>query len=178
MDSQADEIIVEGDDELLELADSWVAGASRSAIREAANEGVVQAATYPVGISSLTGLLGFRASLLGMLVPVLLVLGFCGYSSINTRHAAPHPSPTTLPTPHEQRMPNFPDKRLDRASDVSGTLAPYIWPAIIVLALVLMYLLARQAIAAGSNVSLEWKVTEKVHGKLKITRTAERGRRT
>ena len=48
------------------------------------------------------------------------------------------------------------------------------WPLVVLIALVLMFLLARRAIDGGANVTWEWRITEKVQGKLKITRVAPR----
>ncbi len=46
------------------------------------------------------------------------------------------------------------------------------WAAMTAAAIVALYLIARQAISSGSNVEIHWKVTEKVTGRLVITKQA------
>jgi len=42
-----------------------------------------------------------------------------------------------------------------------------------IVAIVALFLIARQAISSGSNVTIVWKVTEKVQGRLVITKVKE-----
>ena len=44
------------------------------------------------------------------------------------------------------------------------------WPVVAIVAIVALYLVARQAISAGSNLEVHWKVTEKVTGRLVISK--------
>ncbi len=48
------------------------------------------------------------------------------------------------------------------------------WPAVTVALIVALYLIARQAIASGRDVQIAWQITEKVGGRVVITRV--RGR--
>jgi hypothetical protein len=48
--------------------------------------------------------------------------------------------------------------------------APILWPAVAIVAIVALFLIARQAIAGGRNVEISWKVTEKVSGRVVITK--------
>jgi hypothetical protein len=41
-------------------------------------------------------------------------------------------------------------------------------------AIIVVFLIARQAVAGGQNVEISWKVTEKVSGRVVITRVRER----
>jgi hypothetical protein len=44
------------------------------------------------------------------------------------------------------------------------------WPAVAIVAILALFLIARQAIAGGRNVDISWKVTEKVSGRVVITK--------
>jgi hypothetical protein len=48
------------------------------------------------------------------------------------------------------------------------------WLAVAIVAIVAVTLIARQAIAGGSNVEISWKVTEKVTGRVVITKVQTR----
>jgi hypothetical protein len=47
------------------------------------------------------------------------------------------------------------------------------WPAVAIIAIMALALIARQAIATGRNVEFSWKVTEKVSGRLVITKVKD-----
>jgi hypothetical protein len=49
-----------------------------------------------------------------------------------------------------------------------------LWPLAAIVAIVALFLIARQAISSGSNVTITWKVTEKVTGRVVITKVKER----
>jgi hypothetical protein len=66
----------------------------------------------------------------------------------------------------------------------SGTGSPtlmqiLIWPTVVVIAIITLFLLAWRAIATGRNVEASWKVTETITGRVVISkvqiRTAKRG---
>ena len=44
------------------------------------------------------------------------------------------------------------------------------WPAVAIVAIIALFLIARQAIAGDRNVEIAWKVTEKVTGRVVITK--------
>jgi hypothetical protein len=48
-----------------------------------------------------------------------------------------------------------------------------LWPLVAVVAIVALFFIARQAISSGSNVTIVWKVTEKVQGRVVITKVRE-----
>lgn len=52
-----------------------------------------------------------------------------------------------------------------------------VWPTVALLALCMMFLLARQALAYGANVRFEWKVSEKIGGTLELTKVRAPRRR-
>jgi cold shock protein len=49
-----------------------------------------------------------------------------------------------------------------------------LWPLVAIVAIVALFLIARQAISSGSNVTITWKVTEKVTGRVVITKVRDR----
>jgi hypothetical protein len=157
----ADQITVEGDDELLTYAVNKAAGDSENRITldleadgppaaEQEVERVVIAARarpvppLPKRRSPLPYLFG--------VVAALLVIGVAAVVSVR-----PHPEYLGEPPP----------------TDFSGLA----WPAVAIVAIVALFLIARQAISSGSNVTIQWKVTEKVSGKVVITKVRERAPR-
>jgi hypothetical protein len=52
-----------------------------------------------------------------------------------------------------------------------------LWPVATIIAIVALFLIARQAISSGSNVMIVWKVTERVQGRVVITKVRERAPR-
>ncbi len=44
------------------------------------------------------------------------------------------------------------------------------WPAVSIVAIIALFFIARQAITGGRNVEISWKVTEKVTGRVVITK--------
>ena len=51
------------------------------------------------------------------------------------------------------------------------------WPAVTIAAITALFLVARQAIAGGRNVEISWKVTEKVSGRVVITKVRTRAQK-
>jgi hypothetical protein len=52
-----------------------------------------------------------------------------------------------------------------------------LWPLVTVVAIVALFFIARQAISSGSNVTIVWKVTEKMQGRVVITKVREQASR-
>jgi len=61
-----------------------------------------------------------------------------------------------------------------KPNDVYSGLHALAWPAVSIVAIVALFLIARQAIAGGRNVEISWKVTEKVSGRVVITKVRTR----
>jgi len=83
--------------------------------------------------------------------------------------------PASLPPPQAFQgvapVPLAPD-------GAGGTNLPVLaWAGVAVVAIVALYLIARQAIAGGQNVEISWKVTSKVEGKVIISRMQSRKQR-
>jgi hypothetical protein len=82
------------------------------------------------------------------------------------------PGALPVPTKSTSEAANLPP--LTPQSDLGVNLAPLMWPLVAVVAIVALYLIARQAISSGSNVTITWKVTDKVAGRVVITKVRER----
>ena len=86
-------------------------------------------------------------------------------AAVEARHPAEaeRPEPPVAPKPAPAQPPVT-------ASTTLPDLAALAWPAVAVIAILALYLIARQAIAANRNVEITWKVTEKVAGRLVISK--------
>jgi hypothetical protein len=49
-----------------------------------------------------------------------------------------------------------------------------VWPTVVTVAIIALFLIAWKAIASGQNVEIGWKVTEKVTGRVVITKVKRR----
>jgi len=49
-----------------------------------------------------------------------------------------------------------------------------VWPAVTVISILALFLIAWKAIGGGRNVEITWKVTEKVQGKVVISKVQAR----
>jgi hypothetical protein len=76
-------------------------------------------------------------------------------------------SPNPLPPP----SPTSPGP-----NSVPQILQSLAWPAVAIAAILALFLIARQAIAGGRNVEISWKVTEKVSGRVVITKVRSRAK--
>jgi hypothetical protein len=74
------------------------------------------------------------------------------------------PGYTSAPNPGRSNLP----------PGISGVLQTLVWPLVAIVAIVALFLVARQAIAGGRNVEISWKVTEKVSGRVVITKVRKR----
>jgi len=80
--------------------------------------------------------------------------------------------PTPLPGP-----PEPPPAPVHTTTDFWAILPSLLWPLVAIAAILALFLIARQAISSGSNVTTVWKVTEKVSGRVVITKVRERAPR-
>jgi hypothetical protein len=62
------------------------------------------------------------------------------------------------------------------SSSAPQVLQSLAWPAVVIVAIIALFLIARQAIAGGRNVEISWKVTEKVKGRVVITKVRSRAK--
>jgi hypothetical protein len=75
------------------------------------------------------------------------------------------PAPSPVPA-IPQSLPN--------SGDTFRVLQSLAWPAVAIVAIAALFFIARQAIAGGRNVEITWKVTEKVAGRVVITKVRTR----
>lgn len=85
------------------------------------------------------------------------------------------------PPPISSRASNSRAATIEPAATKQGTpgesatgAQSFAWPAVAVVAIAALYLIARQSILSGNNVEISWKVTEKVAGKVVITKVKSR----
>ncbi|HVY15644.1 MAG TPA: hypothetical protein VHB27_10460 [Rhodopila sp.] len=86
------------------------------------------------------------------------------------------PEQSGIPLPAPQPVPAAPAREKPRPTEPSLSLLSLAWPVVAIIAIVALFLIARQAIAGGRNVEIAWKVTEKVSGRLVITKVQTRTR--
>ena len=100
-------------------------------------------------------------------------------SAISTPGSTPGPqSPAVTGTQGDitiSRPPN-PPSTLPNSSSTPQVLQSLAWPAVAIVAIVALFFIARQAIAGGRNVEISWKVTEKVTGRVVITKVRSRAK--
>jgi hypothetical protein len=99
-------------------------------------------------------------ALAGLLVLGLGLLGRKLYRATG-RGAAPGPNP------------DLPPGLGINNSDFWANLPSLLWPVVAIVAIVALFLIARQAISTDRNVTICWKVTEKVTGRVVITKVKE-----
>jgi hypothetical protein len=59
-------------------------------------------------------------------------------------------------------------------SNIDAVLQALAWPAVSIIAILALFFIARQAITSGRNVEISWKVTEKITGRVVITKVRTR----
>ncbi len=94
-------------------------------------------------------------------------------SDVMGRIAEPKPGIHVPSRPQPQEQPEHRAGAPSNAASIAQALA---WPAVAIIAIIALFLVARQAIAGGRNVEITWKVTEKVTGRVVITRVTNRAR--
>jgi hypothetical protein len=197
----ADKVVVEGNDRLLSYA---VAMASRDAqnridVKTATATELPVEVTVSVIPHQLRNL-KFILALLG-LIGLIAVGGFfwswLGHRAFTTQVSdiqAPEPAPATVNRPESQaEKPSNPlpppgsikEVKVPPPSPVIVTepaghqnvpelLRTLAWPVVTTVAILALFLIAWQAISRGSNVEISWKVTEKVTGRVVITKVRTR----
>ena len=98
-----------------------------------------------------------------------------GASSADPARLAPS-APATQPAGRPDSAPDAapaspaPPAPASAEAAAASDLPSLVWPVVAIVAIVALYLVARQAISSGSNVEIHWQVTEKVTGRLVITK--------
>ena len=216
----ADQVVVEGDDQLLSYAaakashdpelarvDIEIAGRSISLGRDAAGDIVMSGDRNPGPPGGGTGnderssplpppppfermaSAAPRKSGLGVLLGLAIALALMaaaafGYFALTAAPKAPEVQSSPSPSPAiagTQGNISIPPPSPDPAASSNGIpqiLASLAWPAVAIAAIVALFFIARQAIAGGRNVEISWKVTEKVTGRVVITKVRSRASNT
>jgi hypothetical protein len=86
----------------------------------------------------------------------------------------PPPSPPVAVPPLNSATASSDVQTSAPSTGISGNLPTLAWPVVAIIAIIALYLVARQAIAGGRNVEISWKVTEKVSGRVVITKVRKR----
>jgi hypothetical protein len=177
----ADEMIVEGDDALLSYAATKASGDSGNTVA------VETGAAVSVAVSPVQP--GRRRWLppLAAIFVLIVALAGAGYYFLVPRPEAAAPihhqhhtaAPAVGGAAGSTELPSIaPDDQPEPAgAEGPSEWAPLMWPAVSIVAILALFLIARQAIAGGRNVEISWKVSEKVSGRVVITKVRTPGRR-
>jgi hypothetical protein len=155
--ASADRLIVEGDDALLSYAATKAAGGTGNEVK------VQLAADAPAPRRGK----GLPVVIIVVLVAIVLIAAGIYFFVPFPEAAAPtvphyHHKLETLRGGHEQPI--------EVGVEGPSEWAPFLWPAVSIIAITALFFIARQAIAGGRNVEISWKVTEKVSGRVVITK--------
>ena len=160
----ADRLIVEGDDALLSYAATKAAGGTGNDVKV---ELVADAPAPRRG----------RALPIFILVLVSAVV----LIAAGIYFLVPFPEADAPAAPHYHHKLETLNGGLGPATEVGAEgpsqWAPFLWPAVSIVAILALFFIARQAIAGGRNVEISWKVSEKVSGRVVITKVRTPTRR-
>jgi hypothetical protein len=173
----ADELIVEGDDALLSYAANKASRDPRSTVAVETGAAAVLVAASPVQPKRRRWLLPLAAVFL-----LIVALAGAGYYFLVPRPeaAAPSQAETSADASGSADLSSTePDVGQPAMTGAEGPSewAPLMWPAVSIVAILALFLIARQAIAGGRNVEISWKVSEKVSGRVVITKVRTPARR-
>jgi hypothetical protein len=169
----ADELIVEGDDALLSYAANKASGDPGSTV-------AVETGAAAVSVAASQAQPWRRRWLLPLAAVLVLIVALLG---AGVYFFVPFPEAAAPPTHHHEAghpgLPSFPDLGPAQETGAEGPSewAPLMWPAVSIVAILALFLIARQAIAGGRNVEISWKVSEKVSGRVVITKVRTPARR-
>jgi len=167
----ADRLIVEGDDALLSYAATKAASGTGNAVKVEMSGDLTVAAPPPR-----------RGRVLPVVAAVLLLL--VALAGAGVYFLVPFPE-AAGPIHHEHHQSHTgtaagdipADGPLEVGAEGPSEWAPFMWPAVSIVAILALFLIARQAIAGGRNVEISWKVSEKVSGRVVITKVRTPARR-
>jgi hypothetical protein len=161
----ADQVIVEGDDRLLSYAVNKAAADPETKIKIEIGETKTQ-----------TGHTSKRTGVIRTGVILLPLFGFLGIGVLGFLGVHETITPAFDP-PGPPRGPPAPSSDSSDSSDTLTLVSMLIWPVVTIVAIITLFLIARQSIGQGRNVEITWKVTEKVQGKVVISKVQARRNR-
>ena len=177
----ADQIVVDGDDSLLSYAVSKASNDPENnqvsvdfepGPRELPRTGKADVALRVRAVGGISSPLLPLVLAVAVAVLAILVGAYYYYYYSAAIHISPQgikpPGPTTPPLVFAPTTPP--------PSDFWSNLPSLMWPLAAIVAIVALFLIARQAVSSGSNVKITWQVTSKVGGCVVITKV--RGRAT
>jgi hypothetical protein len=174
--ASADRLIVEGDDALLSYAATKAAGDGDSEVEVALSHDIMAVAAP-----------SRRGRALSIAAAVMLLVGLLGAGAY---FFVPFPEAAAPQVHHHYHSADIGAGRAPASeghvpaegpvavgAEGPSEWAPFLWPAVSVVAILALFLTARQAIAGGRNVEISWRVTEKVSGRMVITKVRTPARR-
>jgi hypothetical protein len=103
---------------------------------------------------------------------LFLVIGAAAWFWFGTNTVLPSPpAEPSAPAPSQPSQPPTP------SSDFWANLPSLVWPLVAIVAIIALFLIARQAISSGHNVEFTLTVTEKVKGRVVLTKVPKRAPR-
>ena len=151
--SAPDEIVVEGDSRLIEQAENIVQQYT-DLTRDTANlESRIERVIGPDAIHKINPV----PAIIWMLLGLLFVGGVVAYFLLLGAPHAPQPAPPSVSTPNP--LPTEPLNYVALG-----------WIAVAIVAIVLVYRVVIKAMQGERDVEISWKITEKVSGRLVITK--------
>jgi hypothetical protein len=126
-------------------------------------------ARIPPAASRSGGPTGIVLGVLFLIVALAIGAGLAIYLSQKAETAAPAPS-ASPPAASASAAPTS----TVSPSNIPAILQTLVWPTVTIIAIIAVYFIATRAIARGRNVEISWKVTEKVTGRIVITKVRTR----
>jgi hypothetical protein len=131
-----------------------------------------------------------RMTVMFVVLLFALFAGLGGYFVLGTRWSVPSspetavvPQPSPAPPPADSSVVSgglaapapplagpSPSNTASPSTNVSLVLQTLSWPAVAIIAIAALFFIARQAIKGGRDVEISWKVTEKLAGRVVITK--------
>jgi len=169
----ADQITVEGDDVLLSYAVSKASDIEVSvppAPAPARSLDEFEALLkQPFGPKSSATIPSKRRGIgVRTLVAIMILCGvIAGYAASEIWDVISAPPPVALPSPSAPAQPSS-------GAPLTSIISSAGWPLVALAAIVALFLIARQAIFSGSDVTITWKITQHAQGRVVITKVRER----
>ena len=186
----ADQVVVEGDDQLLSYAVGKASADPQNKIAVETGEvtttvtPTTDAAGQPIEETGRPrkAIFFFLSSLVVVAIVSIVFLVFATHVSdylLGNMNQLRAPPPTASTGPVTGTLPSGPGTSgtpiirgtSKPADDSTLTLVQtLVWPVVTIVSIIALFLIAWKAIAGGRNVEITWKVTEKVQGKVVITK--------
>ena len=168
----ADRIVIEGDPALA----AYAAGLASTAPNAPSPSPPSGMELRPVASAEREGHIAApaRAPRLWPWVAGVLALALAALAAVWLEHFAKLPAPQRSVMPGWTALHAPPAAPAQMAGQTAGGAANLAWPAVAIVLIAAIYMIARQAIAAGRDVQIAWQVTEKVSGRLVIAKVRTR----